>query len=218
MHTEHTNTDSSTHTQIYAREQTHVPYAYVHTLQAHMDAHARRQGSGPGSPVGRLGRASSRLRGPDWVSVSCVWVFLGLPPLGLSPGCRQLPAPPPQASASQYCLSPTFLTPPQQAAVGRRTSERLLLTVCPSPLQLRRSALPSLDLSFPGCKMEGWFLGISRSRCASLPNYTALILPTLAACFLEPSADNSLSPEGRSSDGGDCRLRDHLIRDVWGVG
>lgn len=167
------------------------------------------------------GRVRSQAgQGPDQVLGGRAWVFLGLPPVCLSPRCRRHPAS--QAPVSQY--SPHPMTPPRQAAVGTHwfwlhgdeEEERLLLTARRSPLLLRRNALPSPGLGFPGCKTEGWFLGMSRSGSASLPNYTALILPTLAACFLEPSADNSLSPYNRRSDGGACWPRDHPITELFG--
>lgn len=175
-------------------------------------------GQRPREPCRKAGKSQLAAARPR-LGLRQLCVGVSRPPASRSVSGMQTAARPAPAGLRLPVLSVPHLPDPTPAgSLGRRTSERLLLTVCPSPLQLRRNALPSLGLSFPGCKTEGWFLGIPRSRCASLPNYTALILPTLAACFLEPSADNSLSPEGRSSDGGDCRLRDHLIRDVWGVG
>lgn len=203
----HTRTYTPIHPEICAGAHTKHTWAHAYTHSLTLS----QAGQGPQAPHLKAGKRASApgrsqlMSARPRLGLSELRVGVSGPPSSLSPGHRQ---PPPQASSSLCSPPPSCPHPSKQPwespGFGCKRMRRkgpphpqtkhLLLIVCPSPPPLHSTALPSPSLSFPGCEMKRSFLGISRSPSASPPACTALALPTQAACFLEPSAGNTLSP------------------------
>lgn len=123
------------------RNYAHKTQTHVHTNAYHLYIHTKhiglhslspsltlfpRQGRGHRSPIWRkhlqqkglmsIYKCVCQIGSLSVVCLSASWVFLGLPPLHLSPGHRQ--ALPPTAGLLLPTQSPTFLSQPQGASPG----------------------------------------------------------------------------------------------------